>query len=219
MERLSNVMKKMVLVMLLLISNVLFANDTTQSLLDGDLYKNRNYTELKTMIDKGNSIGRMIGMENLIINGWRYVLMDNGGFDPNSQESTLFYKGEKFALISFFIDSKRNMKVLDAVYIPASQMPFRMVKGKKVYKEKKWSDVYGMCGYRNIETENVESDIYSILDQSNYKGRIIAIATPEIFDEDNLMKKIKKAWLVDEKNGQIKEIPVDGVACLYVYGD
>jgi hypothetical protein len=208
MERLGSLMKKMVLVTLLLITSVLFANDTTQSLLDGDLYKNRNYTELKKVVENNDS------MENLIINGWHYVLInDNGiGFGDYIRKS-LFYKGGKFALISFFVDSKWNMKVLDAIYLPASQIPFRMVKGKKVYKEKTWTDVYSFCGYENKNEDNA-----GWFDSSS-SGKIIAIATPEIFDEDNLMKKIKKAWFVDEKSGQIKEIPVDGIACLYVYGD
>lgn len=193
MERLNSVMKKMILVMVLLITSVLLANETNQSILGGDLDKSKNYKELRELSR---------GIENLTINGWHFVLMDYSGFDRNLQTTNLFNKDDKFALISFFVDSESNMKVLDGIYIPTAQMPFRIVKGKKIYKDKS------------------QSEFYSICEHGTHKGRIIAIATPEAkyvkLDCEHKMKKIKKAWLVDEQSGQIKEIPVKGISCLYV---
>lgn len=186
---------KKIALMLLLMASFAFANDNNQTLLDGDLYKHKSYTQLQ-------GVHQPEDIEKLTINGWRFVLMDYDNFNRNFLASNLFYKKDKFALISFFVDSERSMEVLDAIYIPASQIPFRMVSGKKIYKDKN------------------ESDFYSICEGGNYTGRIIAIATPEAKyvkrNCEHKIKKIKKAWLVDEKNGKIKEIPTKGIACVYV---
>jgi len=130
-------------------------------------------------------------------------LMDHGGFDRDSKVANLFYKNGKFALISYFVDSAWNVKILDAIYIPAKEVPYRFVHSKRIYKDKHRSDFYSLC-------EN----------SMHQWGSIIAIAAPESkytkLNCEHKMKKIKKAWLIDEQNGSIGEISVDGISCLYV---
>lgn len=191
---------KFVLVMILLMANILYANDVNQSVLDGDLYKNRDYTELKELV---TNVHASSDIKNLIINGWHFILMDQAGFNRNAKEANLFYKNGKYALISYFVDSEWNIEILDTAYVSPTVVPFRFTNGKKIYKDKNRSDFYSTC----------ENNLYQ-------GKKVIAIATPESkyikLNCEHRMKKIKKAWLIDESNGQIGEISVNGVSCLYV---